>query len=75
MIEILTKNAIVDFGSNNLKLSPGMLAGDKVGYFMMQDSSGYQVSMLFDNKETIFNVIDGLRELTRIMDYEKNGAS
>lgn len=71
MIEVLSKNAIVDFGSNNLTLTPGMLSGDKVGYFMIQDSAGCQVSMLFDNKETIFNVIDGLRELSRIMDCKK----
>ena len=68
MIEILTKNTIVDFGSNNLKISQGLLSGDKVGYLMIQDSAGIQTSMLFDNKEAIFNLVDILRDLTRTMD-------
>ena len=67
MIEVTKYHAMIDF-DGDMKLIPGMLKGEKVGSFVIQDSCGNLACMTFYNKESVFNLIDGLRELTRIMD-------
>lgn len=67
MIEILKKNALIDFTNGKHDYICGTLPGDKRSIFRIQDEAGLQVTLEFDNPEAVGNLIYKLNELYRRM--------